>query len=50
MEEIKLRLLLADDDTDDCTFFREALEELPLTASLTTVNDGVKLMRLLSGE
>jgi len=50
MEEIKLRLLLADDDTDDCTFFREALEELPLTASLTTVNDGVELMRLLSGE
>ena len=50
MEEIKHRLLLADDDIDDCTFFKEALEELPLTASLTTVNDGVELMQLLSGE
>ncbi|MES2775726.1 MAG: response regulator [Bacteroidota bacterium] len=44
----KVNLLLADDDTDDCTFFREALEELPVTASLTTVNDGVQLMKLLT--
>ena len=50
MEEIKHRLLLADDDMDDCIFFKEALEELPLTTSLTTVKDGVELMRLLSGE
>jgi CheY-like chemotaxis protein len=50
MEEIKHRLLLADDDIDDCIFFRDALGELPLTSSLTTVNDGVELMRLLSGE
>ena len=50
MEEIKHKVLLADDDMDDCMFFREALEELPLTASLTTVNDGVELMQLLSGE
>jgi len=47
MEEIKNRLLLADDDVDDCIFFKEALEELPFTSSLTTVNDGVELMQLL---
>jgi CheY-like chemotaxis protein len=42
------QLLLADDDTDDCIFFREALEELPLAAALTIVNDGVELMDILS--
>lgn len=42
-----LNLLLADDDTDDCIFFREALEELSVSAKLTTVNDGVQLMQLL---
>ncbi len=40
-------LLLADDDADDCIFFREALDELPLTASLTTVNDGEELINFL---
>ena len=43
----KATLLLADDDIDDCIFFKEALEELPFTSSLTTVNDGVELMQLL---
>lgn len=43
-----LNLLLADDDTDDCLFFKEALEELPVSTKLTTVNDGVQLMHLLS--
>ena len=43
-----LQVLLADDDPDDCTFFREILEELPISAKLTTVNDGVQLMQLLS--
>jgi len=41
-------LLLADDDTDDCMFFREALEELQVDANLTIVGDGVELMELLS--
>lgn len=41
-------VLLADDDMDDCLFFKEALEELPVTANLTTVNDGVQLMQLLT--
>ncbi len=40
-------LLLADDDKDDCLFFKEALEELPITAKLTTVHDGEQLMQLL---
>jgi len=48
MNTIKYNLLLADDDTDDCIFFKEVLEELEITASLTIVNDGVELMRLLS--
>jgi CheY-like chemotaxis protein len=47
MDKIKYNLLLADDDTDDCIFFREALEDLPITSTLTTVNDGAELMRLL---
>lgn len=42
-----LNLLLADDDTDDRIFFKDALEELPVTAKLTTVNDGVQLMHFL---
>ena len=40
-------LLLADDDLDDCTFFKDALEELPLSATLSTVHDGVQLMSYL---
>lgn len=42
-----LNLLLADDDTDDRIFFKDALEELPVAAKLTTVNDGVQLMHFL---
>lgn len=45
---IPLNLLLADDDTDDCIFFKDALEELPVSAKLTSVNDGMQLMQLLS--
>lgn len=48
METIHLNLLLADDDIDDCIFFKEALEDLPLTATLTTTNDGIELMNLLN--
>ena len=42
-----LNLLLADDDLDDCFFFKEALEEIAIPSKLTTVNDGVQLMELL---
>jgi CheY-like chemotaxis protein len=43
-------LLLADDDKDDCLFFKDALDELPITARLTTVHDGEQLMQLLEKE
>ena len=40
----KLILLLADDDKDDCLFFKDVLGELPVSAQLTTVHDGEQLM------
>jgi CheY-like chemotaxis protein len=46
----QLNILLADDDTDDCIFFKEALGELFLSAHLTTVHDGEQLMQLLTNE
>lgn len=42
-----INILLADDDKDDCLFFSDALSELPMTASLSTVNDGEQLMQYL---
>ena len=44
---VPIILLLADDDRDDCLFFKDALDELPITADLTTVHDGEQLMKLL---
>ncbi len=44
---VEVRVLLADDDKDDCLLFKEALEELPLITSLTMVNDGDQLMKSL---
>jgi CheY-like chemotaxis protein len=46
----RLNILLADDDMDDCIFFKEALEELTLPADLTSVHDGEQLMHLLTKE
>ena len=40
-------LLLADDDIDDCIFFEDALKELPISATLSTVNNGIQLMNYL---
>lgn len=48
MDTILINILLADDDEDDCLLFKEALDELPLTTKLTTVNDGNQLMQLLN--
>jgi CheY-like chemotaxis protein len=45
-----LNILLADDDTDDCIFFKEALEDLIISTSLTTMHDGEQLMQLLTNE
>ena len=47
MENENLNILLADDDADDCIFFKDALEELSVTASFNTVNSGVELMDFL---
>lgn len=43
----KLKILLADDDADDCLFFKKALDELSVDSELTIVNDGEQLMNYL---
>lgn len=48
MNKQEYNLLLADDDEDDCIFFKEALDELLIPFSLDTVNDGVELMKFIS--
>ncbi|MFG4003833.1 response regulator [Flavobacterium aquidurense] len=48
MSKQNYNLLLADDDEDDCDFFKEALDELSFPAVLVTVNDGVQLMDFLA--
>ena len=50
MKAPRYNLLLADDDADDCFFFREALSELPFVSTLITVNDGVELMNRLTNQ
>jgi CheY-like chemotaxis protein len=44
----QLHILLADDDIDDCHFFKEALESLPQNTKLTTVHNGDDLMNYLA--
>ena len=48
MNPTPLRILLADDDKDDCTFFVRALSEIPMATQLTVVNDGEQLMDYLA--
>lgn len=48
MTSKQLHILLADDDIDDCHFFNEALEVLPVDTKLKIVNDGVELMDYLT--
>lgn len=43
-----LNILHADDDKDDCNFFKDALTALPIKTQLKTVNDGDELMYYLS--
>lgn len=40
MKNTKLHLLLADDDIDDCDFFRDAIDEISDTFELTVLNNG----------
>ena len=50
LQHTPLNILLADDDTDDCIFFKEALEEFILSTRLTAVHNGEQLMQLLLNE
>ncbi len=45
-----LNVLLADDDIDDCIFFKEAVEELLIPTTFRIVHEGEQLMRLLTNE
>jgi len=47
MNSTELRILLADDDLDDCFLFKEALEEFHIPVCFIIVNDGEQLMNLL---
>ena len=44
------RILLADDDEDDCFFFDKILTGLSVATTLTVVGDGEQLMNLLRQE
>jgi CheY-like chemotaxis protein len=44
----KLNIYLAEDDKEDCQLFKEALEELPISAKLTTFEDGEQLLERLT--
>ena len=44
----KLNVFLAEDDPEDCHLFLEALEELPVSAQLTTFHNGEQLMKWLT--
>jgi CheY-like chemotaxis protein len=48
MDLEQLNILLADDDVDDCIFFKKALGEIQPSVNLTTVRDGEQLMHYLS--
>jgi CheY-like chemotaxis protein len=43
----RLNIVLADDDTDDCSFFDKALKEISIATNLTIVHDGEQLMNYL---
>jgi CheY-like chemotaxis protein len=47
MQTNALHILLADDDEDDRSFFRKAIEEVRVKTVLDTVNDGQQLMDYL---
>ncbi len=46
----KLNIFLADDDKADCLLFKEALEELPVSAKLTTFENGEQLVERLNSK
>jgi CheY-like chemotaxis protein len=48
MPSKKINILLADDDKTDCILFKDALEELPVSAHLTIVHDGEQVIEMLT--
>jgi len=44
----KINILLADDDQTDCLLFKDALDELPVSAILNVVNNGEQLIEELT--
>jgi CheY-like chemotaxis protein len=44
----ELNIFLADDDKEDCLLFKEALEELSVSAKLTTFENGEQLIETLN--
>ncbi len=47
---VDFNILLADDDKDDCFFFKKALKELAFVSHLTIITDGAKLISYLSNK
>jgi CheY-like chemotaxis protein len=43
-----INILLADDDKADCLLFKDALEELPVSANLTIVHNGEQVIEELT--
>lgn len=43
-----INILLADDDQADCLLFKEAVEELPVSANITIVHNGEQLIEVIS--
>jgi len=48
MENEQFNIIIADDDSADRLLFKEALEELKLTPTVHTVNNGMELMAYLN--
>lgn len=48
MDTHKINILLADDDKGDCLLFKDALDELPVSANLTIVHNGEQVMEELA--
>ncbi len=48
MSAKQVNILLADDDTDDRSFFEKALQEIPFDTHFNTVNNGEQLMVYLA--
>ena len=44
-----LRILLVDDDKDDCELFRVALNETGIHTSLEIAHDGIQIMQHFNG-